>query len=103
VHTENRSGLAATCTETGFTAGVYCTDCGKWASGHATIAIDSTNHAALDANGDCPRCGKHVKDVDQPTQPTNPAPSNEPSEKQLNFFERLIQMILNFFSRLFGR
>ena len=102
VRTQNRNGIPATCTETGYTAGIYCSDCGKWVSGHALLAVDSSNHAALDSNGNCPRCGKHVKDVEQPTEPAI-QPNDEPSEKELNFFERLIQMILNFFAKLFGR
>ncbi|MCR5781600.1 MAG: InlB B-repeat-containing protein, partial [Clostridia bacterium] len=36
--TENRDAVAATCTANGYTAGVYCTACSKWVSGHATVA-----------------------------------------------------------------
>ncbi len=35
--TENRAAVAATCTAGGFTAGVYCTACEKWVSGHETV------------------------------------------------------------------
>ncbi len=38
----------------------------------------------------------------QPTQPTTSAPQQD-SGKQLSFFERIFQMILDFFARLFGR
>lgn len=35
--TENVPGTEATCTQDGFTAGVYCSDCGRYVSGHASI------------------------------------------------------------------
>lgn len=38
----------------------------------------------------------------QPTQPTT-SPSQDESPVKLSFFERIIQMILDFFARLFGR
>ena len=45
----------ATCTEIGYTAGVWCDDCGKWVEGHEEIA--ALGH--IDENGDkvCDRCG----------------------------------------------
>lgn len=85
---------AATCTEAGIRT-FTCT-CGD--SYTEPIAIDSNAHATLDENGDCPRCGKHVKDVEQPTNPS----SEQPAEK-LNFFQRIIQWFRNLFARLFGR
>ena len=40
-----------------------------------------------------------------PTQPTQPdtQPTQDESPVKLSFFERIIQMILDFFARLFGR
>ncbi|MBQ7597977.1 MAG: InlB B-repeat-containing protein [Clostridia bacterium] len=35
---ENRAAVAATCEDGGYTAGVYCTACEKWVSGHETVA-----------------------------------------------------------------
>ena len=40
--TENVAAVAATCTESGYTAGVYCNDCGCYISGHEEIP--ATNH-----------------------------------------------------------
>lgn len=88
---------AATCTEAGIRT-FTCT-CGN--SYTEPIAIDPNAHATLDENGDCPRCGKHVKDVEQPTKPTDPS-TNEP-EPKLNFFERIIKWFRDLFARLFGR
>lgn len=85
---------AATCTEAGVRT--YSCSCGD--SYTETISIDPNAHATLNENGDCPRCGKHVKDVEQPT---NPSPE-QPAEK-LNFFQRIIQWFRNLFARLFGR
>ena len=36
-NTEERAEVAATCTEVGYTAGVFCTDCQTYISGHETI------------------------------------------------------------------
>lgn len=37
IHTENRPETPAGCETVGYTAGVYCTDCGAWVSGHEEI------------------------------------------------------------------
>ncbi|MGN1117954.1 MAG: hypothetical protein ACI4RU_05025 [Acutalibacteraceae bacterium] len=37
-HTEAKAEVPATCTEKGYTAGVYCNDCKTWISGHEEIA-----------------------------------------------------------------
>ena len=54
----NHDEQAATCTEDGYTAGVYCVDCGTWLSGHELIKKHHT-----DADGDriCDICGKEAK------------------------------------------
>ena len=36
--TENRAAVDATCTAGGYTAGVYCTACSKWVSGHEAVS-----------------------------------------------------------------
>jgi len=38
-NTENVAAVAATCTSIGYTAGVYCNDCGNYISGHVEIAM----------------------------------------------------------------
>lgn len=61
----------ATCTENGYTAGVYCNDCGKYISGHETIMalghdygtlipeVPATHHAdGKHAYCECSRCHK---------------------------------------------
>ncbi|MGM9524092.1 MAG: hypothetical protein ACI3VU_06740, partial [Faecousia sp.] len=42
-NTEERAEVAATCTEVGYTAGVFCTDCQTYISGHETI--EALDHA----------------------------------------------------------
>ena len=88
----------ATCTEKGVMT--YTCSCGDTYT--KEIEIDSTNHAALNENGDCPRCGKHIKDVERPTEPTTKPSEEKPAEK-LNFFQRIIQWFRNLFAKLFGR
>ena len=63
---------AAGCTTAGYTGDQYCTACKQTISkGSATNAL---GHTAPDGNGNCTRCGAHIKDVTQPTQP-QPQPS----------------------------
>ncbi len=89
---------AATCNATGIRT--FTCSCGD--SYTEEIAIDANNHAAPDNNGNCTRCGKHIKDVEPTTQkPTDS--EHEKQEEKLNFFERLIKWIRDFFARLFGR
>ena len=67
-------GTAATCTESGFTAGKYCSECEKWIEGHEVIP--ATNHAdatsdagkaatctetGLTAGKYCPDCEKWIE------------------------------------------
>ena len=61
--------VAATCTETGLTAGVRCTDCGKVISGCETIP--ALGHDYKD--GKCSRCG-----AEEPTTPVEPGKPGEP-------------------------
>lgn len=45
IHTENKPETPAGCETVGYTAGVYCTDCGAWVSGHEEIS--ATGHGEL--------------------------------------------------------
>ena len=45
-HTTNMAAVAATCTQTGFTAGVYCNDCETYISGHEVVAALGHNWGA---------------------------------------------------------
>ena len=63
---------SATCTAAGYTGDQYCTTCNQTISrGSATNAL---GHANADSNGNCTRCGQHIKDV-PPSQPSNPQPN----------------------------
>ena len=95
----------ATCTSVGYT--ICECECGD----HRYVADfeNALGHTDADANGNCTRCGVHLKDVtptsDSPTEPTTqPEPQPEPEEEpQLNFFQRIIAWFQNLFARLFGR
>ena len=66
-----------TCSEVGYTAGVWCPDCEQWLSGHEEIAVDASKHvygeaellrdATCKATGigraTCTGCGKATKYV----------------------------------------
>ena len=66
-----------TCSEVGYTAGVWCPDCEKWLSGHEEIPVDASKHvygeaeplrkATCTATGigraTCTACGKATKYV----------------------------------------
>ena len=60
-NTTEFSAQSATCAECGYTAGVFCSDCGEWISGHEKVFVDHT-----DKNNDkkCDVCGKWVNDID---------------------------------------
>ena len=53
IHTE----IPATCTTDGYTAGVYCTECNAYISGHEVI---KAHHVDNDENGICDVCGKII-------------------------------------------
>ncbi|MGN0469147.1 MAG: leucine-rich repeat protein, partial [Acutalibacteraceae bacterium] len=50
----------ATCTEDGYTAGVYCEDCGTWLSGHEVII---KHHTDEDGDNICDICGEEAKNI----------------------------------------
>lgn len=58
---ENHDALEATCTTVGYTAGVYCNDCGYWIKGHDKVV---KSHVDKDNDGLCEVCGKIANDVE---------------------------------------
>ena len=52
----------ATCTEAGYTAGVYCEDCKTWISGH--VEIPATNHDWEEATCETPKTCKTCGDTE---------------------------------------
>ncbi len=44
INTVNATAEEATCSENGYTAGVYCNDCKKYVSGHEKTGINADNH-----------------------------------------------------------
>ena len=99
VNTENKAAVASNCKETGFTAGVYCNDCKTWVSGHEVVGVDASKHAELNENGDCTRCGKHVKDIEKPTEPTTDS-DNEPDSGRSGLITRIIDWFRNLFAKI---
>ena len=59
-NTIEHEGVSATCTISGYTEGIYCEDCGKWARGHKTIKARHT-----DENSDmvCEVCGEYARNI----------------------------------------
>lgn len=58
-HTNTRDveAVASTCTEVGYTAGVYCDDCANYISGHDEVK--ATGHNWTDKNGVCKNNSDH--------------------------------------------
>ena len=54
---EERAEVKATCTERGYTAGVFCPDCGEWVSGHAII---EPRHVDKNNDNICDVCSKTI-------------------------------------------
>lgn len=84
--------LDATCESDGYEIG-FCI-CGE----KKTEIIKSLGHD-INENGDCTRCGKHIKDVTPPNQPVD----EKPKEENLNFFQQFFKAVRDFFAKLFGR
>ena len=76
----------ATCTEDGYTAGVYCNDCHKWLSGHDVIAA---HHNDGNNDGVCDICGAVLTKCTHICHKTNR-------------FIRIFYTIFRFFWKLFG-
>ena len=62
----------ASCTTAGYTGDQVCTVCKQTITKGSAIA--ALGHANADSNGNCTRCGQHIKDV-TPSQPSNPQPN----------------------------
>ena len=59
----------AGCTAAGYTGDQYCTTCKQTITKGS--AVNALGHTSLDGNGNCTRCGQHIKDV----TPSNPQPN----------------------------
>ncbi len=76
-NTTNVAAVAATCTEGGYTAGVYCNDCGQYISGHTATAALGHNYGAWTSNNNsthsktCSRCADKVTESCVFTSTTN--------------------------------
>ncbi len=55
--------LDPNCYDGGFTAGVYCSECGKYVDGHEII--EKLGHADEDGDGYCDRCGVDMAVADE--------------------------------------
>jgi len=59
--TEEKEAVAPTCSAVGYTAGVYCTACQTWISGHEEQAIVADAHSDEDGDFKCDyECGNYV-------------------------------------------
>jgi len=56
-NTTNIGASAATCTEAGYTAGVYCNDCETYISGHAEVPATGHSYTASGTTYTCANCG----------------------------------------------
>ena len=63
---------SAGCTTAGYTGDQYCTTCKQTITKGSAVA--ALGHTSPDGNGNCTRCGTHIKDV-TPSQPSNPQPN----------------------------
>ena len=84
-----------------------CTDkCGGHTSIHACEHVCEQCGKCTDV--DCAesvcqdKCNGHVQS-EQPTPPQAPESQKQPTAEKLNFFQRIWQAIVNFFSKLFGK
>ena len=84
INTENHAAVKETCTTVGYTAGVYCTDCEVYISGHEEIEAiahkNKVHHAKIDATcvatgtieyWSCPDCSKNFSDEACTTEVTD--------------------------------
>ena len=82
----------ADCTTAGYTGDQYCTACKQTITKGSTT--NALGHTAPDGNGNCTRCGTHIKDV-TPTQPTQPQTNPNACKwcgkvHNGNFFDKLV-------------
>ncbi|MGN0486666.1 MAG: leucine-rich repeat domain-containing protein, partial [Acutalibacteraceae bacterium] len=59
-NTNEHAETPATCTENGYTAGVFCNDCQLWISGHDIIR---KHHTDTDGDEICDICGETIKKI----------------------------------------
>ena len=57
-HTSTIPAVEPTCTSVGYTEGEYCSDCGKYISGH--VLIEKLPHTDEDGDGVCEVCGRRT-------------------------------------------
>ena len=88
--TELRNAQEPTCIMAGYTGDVYCTVCNQLIK--EGEYIDELGHVDKNKDGKCDRCNLTVS-------PT-PEPKPEPEEENLNFFERILKIIKDFFDRI---
>lgn len=129
VNITNVAAIASSCTIKGYSAGMYCNDCKQYISGHTEqpltahqTTIINAREATYDADGYtgdtyCTVCKQTLSygstiskltKTEEPPEQTEPTtqpskPSDEKPAEKLNFFQRIIQWIRNFFAKLFGR
>ena len=103
-HTEVAdAAVAATCTEAGKTEGKHCSVCNEVLVAQETV--DAVGHEWKDATTEvpktCGRCGEtEGEKLPTPTIPEESADNHENCEG--NWLTNLINVILNFFRKLFG-
>ena len=104
------AAVPATATEHGYTAGVYCAECGAWLSGHEIIHNElgeQINYIAptVSAEGSydvlCTVCGETTHHTVPKLTPPETQPENPSGGSGTNFFMNLIQRIAAFFRNLF--
>ncbi|MBQ7597994.1 MAG: leucine-rich repeat domain-containing protein [Clostridia bacterium] len=88
--TELRNAQEPTCIMAGYTGDYYCTVCKQLIK--EGEYIDELGHVDKNTDGKCDRCNLTVN-------PT-PEPKPEPEEENLNFFERILKIIKDFFDRI---
>ncbi len=89
----------STCTEHGYSAGLYCPECDEYVSGHEEKELLDW-HPDEDGDDICDDCGEKIDyDFDDDEEPEI---SCEHMCHSNSFFTRIIWAIVNFFSRLFG-
>lgn len=79
-HTRDTAAIAPTCSERGFTAGVFCDDCGVYVSGHKVVSANTSHNIQKKQAGDytyyvCDVCGRYYSDTSGKTQ-VSPADVN---------------------------
>lgn len=95
----NKPQLDPNCIDIGFTAGVYCNDCETWLSGHEVIAV--SNHKDNTGDGKCDTCLKQLSSASTPDKPETP--KKNIIQVIVDGVKTVINNVVNFFKKLFGR